>query len=283
MPYDVEQPRPDLRELLEPARLTEVVDIGANPLEDTPPYLPMLREQRCRVTGFEPQPEGLARLRATADDLERYLPYAVGDGGDHTLHVCASPGFSSLYEPDPDQLALLVDFPRLATVVEQVPVGTTRLDDVAEIERADHLKIDVQGSELDIFRHGRRVLAGLTTIQVELGFHRIYRDQPTFADVDLELRAQGFVPHRLVSTKDWPLAPVQWADPDQEQARQLVEADVLYVRDLARLDRLDDEQLRHLALVAHEVYAADGVALRAVRELTSRGAVAGVEQRWRPA
>ena len=41
-----------LRELMQPSRLTEVVDIGANPLVDTPPYLPMLRDGLCRVTGF---------------------------------------------------------------------------------------------------------------------------------------------------------------------------------------------------------------------------------------
>ncbi|GMA20910.1 FkbM family methyltransferase [Arsenicicoccus piscis] len=262
-----------LIDLLGPKRLTEVVDIGANPLEDEPPYLAMLRDGLCRVTGFEPQQEALERLRSAAGELERYLPYAIGDGGSHTLHVCASSGFSSLYEPDPAQLELLVDFPRLATVVERVTLPTTRLDDVHEIEWMDHLKIDVQGAELMVFCGGRSRLAQTTTIQVEVGFHRLYRDQPTFADVDLELREQGFVPQGFVTTKTWPIAPVQWADPDEERARQLVEADVLYVRDLTRLDRLDDEQLRHLALVTHEVYDQRGVALRAVRELVRRNVV----------
>ncbi|AKT50986.1 FkbM family methyltransferase [Arsenicicoccus sp. oral taxon 190] len=263
----------DLRRILAPRRLTEVVDIGANPLEDEAPYLAMLRAGRCRVTGFEPQPEAWRRLQQAAGDLERYLPHAVGDGREHTLHVCAWSGFSSIFEPDPAQLALLTDFPRMAQVVERLPVTTTRLDDVPDLGVVDHLKIDVQGAELMIFQAARETLAATTSLQVEVGFHRLYRGQPTFAEVDLELRGQGFVPQGFVTTKTWPLAPHEWADPDEGRARQLVEADVLYVRDLTRLDLLDDEQLRHLALVAAEVYDQVGVARIATDELRRRGAV----------
>ena len=269
-----------LRELMQPSRLTEVVDIGANPLVDTPPYLPMLRDGLCRVTGFEPQPDALARLERAAGPHERYLPAAIGDGERHTLHVCAESGFTSLFEPDAAQLALLTDFPRLAEVVDRVDVDTTRLDDITEIELLDHLKIDVQGAELMIFRNGRERLRTATSIQLEVNFHRLYVDQPTFADVDVELRAQGFVPQAFVATKTWPLAPVQWADrdapTDEAHARQLVEADMLYVRDLARPDdaeTVDDEALKHLALVMHHVYDQHGVALIALRELIRRGAL----------
>ena len=51
---------------------------------------------------------------------------------------------------------------------------------------------------------------------------------------------------------------------------------MLYVRDLARLDdaeTVDDEALKHLALVMHHVYDQHGVALLALRELIRRGAL----------
>jgi hypothetical protein len=108
-------------------------------------------------------------------------------------------------------------------------------------------------------------------VQTEVGFHRLYRDQPTFADVDLELRHQGFVPHQFVTTRTWPLAPVVWADPLQEASRQLVEADVLYVRDPVRLDELSDVALARLALLVDVGYGSFGLALRCVRELIARG------------
>jgi hypothetical protein len=52
-----------LRNLLVPQRLTDVVDIGANPIDGEPPYTSMLAEGLCHVTGFEPQQEALLELQ----------------------------------------------------------------------------------------------------------------------------------------------------------------------------------------------------------------------------
>ena len=54
-----------LCDILKPRRLTEVVDIGANPIDEEPPYKTMLADGACRVTGFEPQAEALAALAGT--------------------------------------------------------------------------------------------------------------------------------------------------------------------------------------------------------------------------
>ena len=268
-----------LSELLAPALAVggkagppvEVVDIGANPIDGDPPYRLLLDAGLCRVTGFEPQPEALAELHRQAGQGERYLPYAVGDGDRHALHLCASSGFASLLEPDENQLELLVDFPALAEVTGHVQVDTRRLDDIAEIVGIDLLKIDIQGGELAVLKAGREKLSRAVAVQTEVGFHRLYRGQPTFADVDLELRSQGFVPHQFVSTRTWPMAPVVWADPLQQSARQLVEADVLYVRDPVCVKEFDVDQLVRLALIADVVYGSFGLALRCVLELAARG------------
>lgn len=249
----------------------EVVDIGANPIDGDPPYRPLLDAGCCRVTGFEPQAPALADLRERAGPAERYLPYAVGDGGRHILHLCATSGFASLLEPDAAQLDLLIDFPQLARVTGREPVQTHRLDAIAEIAEIDYLKIDIQGGELPVLAAGRGRLGGAVAVQTEVGFHRLYRDQPTFADVDLELRSQGFVPHRFVTSRTWPIAPVVWADPLERAARHLVEADLLYVRDPVRLADCDDAQLGRLALIADIVYGSAGLALRCVLALIERG------------
>ena len=49
-----------LFDLLRPERLTTIVDIGANPIDSSPPYKPLLDQRRCRVFGFR-TPTGSAR------------------------------------------------------------------------------------------------------------------------------------------------------------------------------------------------------------------------------
>lgn len=268
-------PAPVWTELLAPQRLTAVVDIGANPIDGDPPYKPMLDAGLCTVTGFEPQPEALAELLAAKGPLERYLPNAVGDGREHELKVTWMNGMTSLFEPDPVRLSALNEFARYGEVLDRVPVSTTRLDDVSAITDLDLLKIDVQGAELMVFQNGRERLAGAVFVHAEVAFLPLYVDQPLFADVDAELRAQGFVPHAMAALKRWAISPGVLDGNIFANHQQLLEADVAYVKDFAHLDVLDDSQLTHLALLAHHVYASPDLVVRALAELVDRGSAPG--------
>jgi hypothetical protein len=70
MSASVSLPTDTLLALLRPQRLTAVVDVGANPIDGDAPYKSMLSRRLCTVTGFEPQPDGLASLNARKSDLE---------------------------------------------------------------------------------------------------------------------------------------------------------------------------------------------------------------------
>jgi FkbM family methyltransferase len=266
----------DVRDWLTSLRLprpTAVVDIGANPIDGDPPYADLLAAGLCTVVGFEPQPEALAALRAAAGPHERYLPYAVGDGGEHELRVTWMNGMTSLLEPDPARLAVLNEFSRYGKVVRRVPISTVRLDDIPDLGPMDLLKIDIQGSELSVFRHGRRVLAGAVAVHTEVSFLPLYRDQPLFGDVDAELRAQGFMFHAFAAVKRWPIAPAVFDGDLFAAHQQVIEADVVYVRDVARLDLLDADQVRQLAVIAHHVYRSPDLVVRCLTELVTRNAV----------
>jgi hypothetical protein len=54
---------------------------------------------------------------------------------------------------------------------------------------------------------------------------------------------------------------------------QLLDGDLVYVRDLTRMGELDDEQLKRLALIAHEPYGSFDLALRCVDFLERRGSL----------
>lgn len=234
----------------------------------------MLRAGLCRVTSFEPQPEALAALERSKGPLETCLPYAVGDGNPHTLHLCAASGMTSLFEPDMQTLEVFAALKPLGAVVSRMPVQTRRLDDIGEIEALDFLKIDIQGAELSVFQHGRSKLANAVAIQVEVSFITLYRDQPGLGEVDCELRAQGFVPHCFAAVKQWPIAPLVIDGDDRRPLNQLLEADIVYVRDFFRPDALSDEQLKHLALIAHHCYGSYDLVVRCLWLLEQRGVLA---------
>lgn len=270
-----------LFELLSPRRPTEIVDIGASPIDGQPPYAPMLAAGICKVTGFEPQPEALLELQRTAGPNERYLPYAVGDGGTHVLNVCFASGMTSLLEPDPATLNVLEVLKPWGEVLRRVPVETRRLDDIPEIEGVDFLKIDVQGSELPVFKGGTARLSQAVAVQTEVSFVTLYKEEPPFGEVDLELRRQGFVPHCFAAVKKCPIAPCIVNNDPLVALNQLLEADIVYVRDFFHPESMSDEQLKHLALIVHHCYGSFDLALRCVMLLEQRGALeSGAQNRY---
>lgn len=156
----------------------------------------------AQVIGFEPDAAECARLAADLDGVpgSRVVPLALGAAtGSATLHLAREPACSSLYPAHPTALR---EHPGLALIA---PVGTaevavTTLDDWAATEGVEHvdaMKLDTQGSELQILRGARRLLRGVRVLEVEVAFNPMYRNQPLFADVDRFLGAHGFTLWRL--------------------------------------------------------------------------------------
>ncbi|HKD29131.1 MAG TPA: FkbM family methyltransferase [Xanthobacteraceae bacterium] len=255
------------------SRLTHVVDIGANPIEGAPPYTPLLEAQLCRITGFEPQASALAELNLRKGPNETYFPYAVGDGKAHTLNLCAYSGWTSVFVPSEAALDVFSFFKSNARVVDRTEISTRRLDDLAEVDDIDFLKIDIQGGELAVMVHGREKLRNAVVIQTELQFVNLYEGQPSFGQVDQELRTQGFIPHAFVAIKKWPIAPIQFEGNPTQALNQLLEADVVYVRDFVHPDGMSSDQLKQLCLIAHSCYNSFDLAGRCVALLQQRQAI----------
>lgn len=233
----------------------------------------MLERRLCRVTGFEPQESALAELNARKSELEAYYPYVVGSGHKAKLRVCSAPGMTSLLMPDLNALSHFDKFSEWGTVIGEYPVQTRRLDDISEIEELDFLKIDVQGSELAVFGSGRKKLKQAVAIQTEASFLSLYKDQPTFGDINSELRKQGFVPHAFAAINKRMIAPL--TDPSNPYAtmNQLLEADVVYVRNFMKPAEMTAEQLKHLAMIAHHCYGSFDLAANCIHRLCARQAI----------
>lgn len=257
-----------LPEILNCPRLTAVVDVGASPIDGPPPYKAMLNARLCTVVGFEPNPEALAQLNNT--DFETYLPSAIGFPGLQTAFICSAHGMNSTLEPDQIALKCFPGFPKWGHVEREVPLITKSLDDFNLT--CDLLKIDIQGGELDAFRSGKHLMGNLVAVHTEVSFIPLYHGQPTFSDIDQELRQHGLVPHMFADIKRWMIAPLTGPIPHPRN-HQLLEADIVYVRDFTKMDAMSDEQLQHLAMIAHYCYGSTDLVIRCLTWLAKRGAI----------
>jgi FkbM family methyltransferase len=157
--------------------------------------------EHARLFGFDADAEECRRLRdAAAPGTATFVAAALGAApGPARLHLTAEPACSSLYAPDPQMIAERPDMactaPRGSTNVELTTLDLWAA--AAGVREADFIKLDVQGSELDVLRGGTRLLATVRALEVEVELNPIYRDQPLFGDVDRFLREHGFVLWRL--------------------------------------------------------------------------------------
>jgi FkbM family methyltransferase len=256
-------------------RSVRIADVGAAVLGRATPYRRLLESGVGRLFAFEPDENRHDELRSHLDGDAVLLPYALADGSRQTLYV-APGGMTSILEPDPESFAFLTPFgmpPFLPfeDSVRPVAVPTRRLDDVSEIPSIDFLKIDIQGGELVVLNNGWEKLRECAVIQIEVSFLSLYKGQPSFADVDSELRRHGFMVHGLAEMSRMPIAPFRPHDL-WRGLNQLVEVDMIYVRDVKDCSSLSTDQLRKTAVIADDCYGSFDLAVRCIAELEARGA-----------
>jgi len=187
----------------------------------------------------EPDREEAARLAEHPDGRHwrqfTVIPAAIAaQMGTATLYLTQKPGMSSLLEPDPTVVQQFVRSGRFA-VVGSTQVPTLSLDEAATeygFIDASFLKIDTQGTELEILRSGDALLKSLLGVRVEVSFRAFYREQPLFGDVDAFLRGRGFELF-LLSRTNLRHAP---ARADLISRRVTAYGQALYFRDGTGLD-----------------------------------------------
>ena len=177
-----------IREILQSLRFSgygprTMLDVGANTGEFTRSFLQLFPD--CAPTLIEPNPfcdEDLAKL-----PYERHAFAASSEPGKAELFLSKqwlqSTG-SSLYRENSDYFR---DELLLTREVDKV-----RLDDVFQGRRFDFVKIDTQGSEVDILKGGRQVLSQADYILIEASMVDFNIGAPGAEALFAELKAMGF-------------------------------------------------------------------------------------------
>jgi FkbM family methyltransferase len=226
---------------------------------------------RLKIYGFDPDSQECKNLEGKYSDLHnvKLVPVGLADFvGSKTLYFTKEPACSSLYEPI-SRLTELYPALDCAKTMKKIEVEVTTLDSWCEKEalsKADYIKIDTQGSELDILKGGVSILKTTRFLEVEVEFNRIYEKQPIFSDVDKFLREQGFVLWRLSNLAHYSMGTesemiigkdyINYDDyiyANDARGGQLFWADAFYVReDIVNLNYANTDQstINNDALIA---------------------------------
>jgi FkbM family methyltransferase len=244
-----------------------IVDIGASPIDGTPPYQKLIDLDRANVIGFEPNPEQYQALLEQNNSKLRFLPYAVGDGLKSILNICQAPGMTSLLEPDFDILEHFHGFSDWAKIIDQQEVLTHRLDDIEEIEEIDYLKLDVQGGELTIINNGINKLKNTLVIHTEVNFVPFYKQQPLFAEIDQVLRQLGFYLHGFTPLVKRAFRPVMVNNSIYGGLNQVLWSDAIYVKKFTNFSELSSESLMKIAIIMNDLYNSFDLACLALHHI----------------
>lgn len=239
--------------------IIQVLDVGSNPQENAgnpPTYAPLLRAGRCHVTGFEPGAEPFAILQKNKGPHETYYQYAIGDGTIQNFYECALPVMSSLYEPNHDILKHFYGLDVAGRVVNVSPIDTKRLDDIPGITAPDFIHMDVQGAEHQVLVGADKLLNDVSVVQAETLFLPMYKNQPMFSEVEMLLRARGFMLHRFNSPKIRTWRPACLNGNILTGWAQWFWCDSIFVRSVTTWDGMSADALLKMAAIMHDLYFA---------------------------
>ena len=230
-----------------------VCDIGAA-LSEKPAYQHLVDVGAARIIGFEPTQKDCDELNATYGKPHRFFPYFIADGKPHTFHETNFHLTGSLFEPNNELNGCFNNLAEVLQPVAQHPVSTRRLDDIEEIDDIDFIKIDVQGAELMVFQNAPRLLATTLVIQTEVEFLHHYKDQPLFADVDIELRRHDFQFHTFQYFGQRTFKPIVYNENPNAGLNQYIWSDAVYVRNWLNFERLSSEKMLKYAVLVHDIF-----------------------------
>ena len=231
----------------------QVMDIGASATAQVPIYKVLLDKEMAHLTAFDGDERQIKKLNEAYGEVNVTVHNVfLFDGKKHKVYLCKpASGMTSIFKPKKDSLDFFNGFSKFGAVESIKEIQTTKLDSIKSLNLTDFLKMDIQGAELGVLQNGKKTLGKCLAMQLEVSYFPLYEDQPSFGEVDVYMRSVGFVPHRFLDVKRWSITPTIFNNNLRKPGNQLLESDIIYIRDPLKLFVLNDVQLQKLVILAH--------------------------------
>jgi FkbM family methyltransferase len=169
-----------------------IIDVGAQMLESSDHvYSPLVKSVPTKIIGFEPLSDELEKRVKAERNVEIYS-YMIGNGKKRKFNITQFKPASSNLSPNFNFLNKFHAMNEMLKVEETIDVETIRLDEIKQIKDCDLLKLDVQGSELDILKGSKEILKDTCVVYLEVEHSMLYEMQPLHSEIDIYLREAGF-------------------------------------------------------------------------------------------
>ena len=258
-------------EFLEFTEEIQIMDVGASAIAEVPIYSPLLELGLAHLNAFEGDPRQIDGIKKTYGNHATIYEDFLFDGTVQTLHLASAlSGMTSLLKPDQEALKFFNGFDHFGQIERTEQIQTKRLDDIFNLPFIDILKMDIQGAELTVLKNGVDKLRNCLAIQVEVSYICLYENQPSFGDVDVWMRSHGFVPHCFLDIKKWSITPTVFNNNFRIAGNQLLESDIVYVKNPLRFIDLSDTQLVKLATITHLCFKSYDLCVFILLELEKR-------------
>jgi FkbM family methyltransferase len=263
-----------LQDILGMTETIHVMDIGASCIAEVPVYKKLLDENLAHLNAFEGDSRQIQKIHETYGHKVSIFNDFLSDGTEKTLYLASeASGMTSLLKPNLAALKFFNGFEQFGKIYMTEKIQTRRLDEVTGIPAIDLVKMDIQGSELSVLENGLNTLKDCLAIQLEVSYICLYENQPSFGEIDVWMRRNGFAPHCFLDVKRWSIAPTIKDNNFRVPFNQLLESDIVYIKDPLRFTELTSEQLKKMALIAHYCFSSFDLCVHVLMELNSRGSL----------
>lgn len=214
----------------------KILDIGASnfKLDDRWQFI----GQEVEIILFEPDPRSFAAL--ARQGIQAYNCALGSKEQLCKLNLTRKPACSSFLTPNMNYLSKFPDKERWE-IIKKIDIETKPLDYFNL--NVDFIKLDTQGTELDILNGATSTLQKVLGLEIEVSFIEIYNNQPLFGDICNFLHLFGFEFFDFITE-------YRYGRNELNRKGQLAFADALFLRPPEKVIITDLEKVQSYITIA---------------------------------